>query len=72
MRRVVEGSGLGCTYRRRIQQILQIKKTCSGKDIDIEVVNVHLIPSSSDDFTLAKMTSDANGRNTTILNTTEK
>lgn len=34
--------------------------------------SVRLIPSSSEDLTLASITSETNGRNTTILNVTEK
>lgn len=35
-----------------------------------EVASIHRMPSSSDDFTFARITSDANGRKTTILNLT--
>ena len=34
--------------------------------------NIRLIPSSSEDLTLASTTSETNGRNTTILNVTVK
>lgn len=34
--------------------------------------NAHRIPSSEDDFTFARMTSDAKGRNTTNLKITVK
>lgn len=69
MQKAVGGSVSGCTCRRRILQILQFK-TFTCKFMNIEMMNIHLIPSSSDDFTLARMTSEANGRKTTIRNTT--
>lgn len=69
MQKAVGGSVSGCTCRRRILQILQFK-TFTCKFTNIEIANIHLIPSSSDDFTLARMTSEANGRKMTIRNTT--
>src|SRR5882672_2012922 len=69
MRKVVVNMVSGCTYHRRILQILKRTEfnfdmwSTGGRD-------VHRMPSSSDDFTLANITSDANGLNTTILNTT--
>lgn len=40
--------------------------------VDVMERDIHLIPSSSEDLTLASKTSETNGLNTTILNVTTK
>jgi hypothetical protein len=74
-RLVVEGRRSGCRCHRRSLLLLsdgsaEIVSITGRVEVIMKKRYIRRIPSSSDDLTFATRTSDVNGLNTTILNTT--